>query len=78
MVPPLGFQPSRFDMCLTELVTVFPLLTPTWFKSRRSITVSLLVATRTKPVEISPRCQDLVKDINPANARYRIIRITAI
>jgi len=26
------------------------------------------VATRTKPLEISPRCQDLVKDIKSSNA----------
>ena len=31
---------------------------------------------KNEPLEISFRCQDLVKDVNPANARYRMIRIT--
>jgi hypothetical protein len=42
---------------------------------RRYITFSLFDPTTTKPPEISPCYQDLVKDIKSANARYRMINV---
>jgi len=37
-------------------------------KSPAAQPVSLFDPVRTKPLEISPGCQDLFKDISPANA----------
>jgi len=41
-------------------------------KSPAAQPVSLFDPVRTKPLEISPGCQDLFKDISPANAALAV------